>query len=474
MKTLIKKVIFYDKLYPLIKSSFVYHSWKKANGILANTLNNEPSKDFFVIGVTGSNGKTTTVNLLHKMLNEQLAKTVMVSTANIKIWEKEIHNDKKMTSLDIFDLQKLLARSRSEWCKVAVLEVSSHGIDQQRFEGINFDYALLTNITRDHLDYHGDMHNYAKTKEQLFTWVLRNNKRNKFASFNIDDKTGKKWYNETAIDKRIDFSVTMNSTLKAENIRESLTGTQFTIKYLGKPFEVNSPLLGTHNVYNFLSALSVWLNIGLDIEKCIKSLEGFDKVAGRLDKTEYKGATYFVDFAHSPDALDKTLEYISHIKPEKWRIITVFGAPGNRDQGKRPEMGTLAHKRSDITIVTDDDADTENRLNIIKQVVEEIAHDSDAILKHDNSGENEKVSSDIPWSMFWANEIGTSNQAKDKNKELYIIPERKFAIKFAAELAKEWDIVLIAGKGHETIQLTNYGRRKRSDKKILHYYLSKK
>ncbi|PID34945.1 MAG: UDP-N-acetylmuramoyl-L-alanyl-D-glutamate--2,6-diaminopimelate ligase [candidate division SR1 bacterium] len=444
MKQVIKKIIFYDKLYPIIKSSFFYQYWKKGNALIAQAINNNPAKDFFIIGVTGTNGKTTTVNLLHKMLNEQLAKTISISTESIRIGHQVFHNDKKMTSLDVFDLQSTLSQAKAQGCKIAVLEASSQGIDQNRFEGIRFDYGILTNITRDHLDYHNTMEEYTRSKQQLFKAILKNGKSNKYGSFPMDDRAGKDWYENMAFDKRISYSVTMNSTLKANNIRPSLTGTDFEISYLGKIFEVHSPLLGEHNVYNFLAALSVGINIGLDIEKCIKSLETMPTISGRLEKISHKEVDYFVDFAHTPDGLEKTLSYLSEMKmssttPGKNRkLITVFGAPGNRDKDKRPEMGNIAWKYSDVIIATDDDADTENRFKILEGLTSQITPEN------------------------------------NPEKEFVVIPERKFAIKFAVELAQAGDIVIFAGKGHETVQITNEGKRPWSDKKVVEYYLSKK
>ncbi len=436
MKNIIKKIIFYDKLYPAIKSSFFYQYWKKWNALFAQAINDNPAKDFFIIGVTWTNGKTTTVNLLHKMLNDQLAKTVSISTESIRIGNDILPNTKKMTSLDVFDLQSTLSQAKEMWCKIAVLEASSQGIDQNRFEGIRFDYGVLTNITRDHLDYHNTMEEYIKSKQQLFKSILKNGKNNKYWSFPVDDRAGKDWYENMAFDKRISYSVTMNSTLKANNIKPSLTWTDFEISYLGKIFDVHSPLLGTHNVYNFLAALSVGINIGLNIEECINSLENISTISGRLEKISHQGVDYFIDFAHTPDGLEKTLSYLSSMKTK--RLITVFWAPWNRDKDKRPEMGSIAWKYSDILIATDDDADTENRLKILEWLSRQI----------------------IPENA--------------PEKEFFIIPERKFAIKFAIELAQAGDIVIFAGKGHETIQITNEWKRQRSDKKVAEYYLSKK
>ena len=426
LKSLIKKITFYDKLYFLLKDSFLYQLRKKLNGQIANTLYGYPSRNFFVIGVTGTNGKTTTVNLIHKILNDHVAKTVMVSTANIKVGSQDLENNKKMTSLDVYDLQSILATAKDSWCKIAVLEASSHGLNQYRFEWVEFDFAVLTNITHDHLDFHGTMERYTKAKEKLFRYVLENKKQNKYASFNIDDKAGRRRYEDMPFDKKLSYSVVSSSNLKAENINISPVWTSFSFTYLGKSYEMQTKLLGEFNVYNILAAFSVVLQIGVPIEQAIQSVSNFAPVTGRMEPILWKWAHFFVDFAHTPDALEKTLDYLSKIK---WtgRLITLFGAPGCRDKTKRPIMGEIADQYSDILIVTDDDPDTENRLEILEQLTMNIKN-------------------------------------KQQGKNLFTIPERTLAVKFACELAQPGDVIMFAGKGHETVQLTNFGKRKWSDK----------
>ncbi|MFA5748321.1 MAG: UDP-N-acetylmuramoyl-L-alanyl-D-glutamate--2,6-diaminopimelate ligase [Candidatus Absconditabacterales bacterium] len=423
---MIKKLMGYNNLYGAIKNGFFYKTYKQLNGKIANLLYGYPSKDFFIIGVTGTNGKTTTVNLIHKILNENLGKTIMISTANMKIGEKEFENNKKMTSLDIYDLMALLETAKNEGCKIAVLETSSHGLEQSRFEGIDFDLAVLTNITHDHLDYHGTMEKYADAKEKLFKYVLHNHKQNKYAVFPGDDKIGRKWFEQMSFDNKINFCIDNSGILKAENIKENFNGTEFEIIYMGKKYAVKTPLLGKFNVYNILAALSVGLEIGIGLEKIITSIEGFKGISGRMEYFENKGIHYFVNFAHSPDALENILRYLKDIKGNG-RLITIFGAPGNRDKFKRPIMGEIVEQYADIAIATDDDPDSENRLSILKQLTEKI-------------------------------------NKKTLGKDFFILPERSFAIKFALKIAKPGDILVFTGKGHETVQLTNYGKRIRNDK----------
>ncbi len=425
MKSLIKKLIAYDKIYHFIKTSIFYQLRKQLNGQLANFTYGHPSKDFFVIGVTGTNGKTTTVNLIHKILNDCVSKTMMVSTANIKIGNKEIKNTKKMTSLDIYDLQSNLAIAKDAGCKIAVLEVSSHGLEQYRFEGVKFDCGVLTNITHDHLDYHKTMDNYAKAKKQLFKYILHNGKNHKYAVLPTDDSYGRKRFDEFAFDKKMSYSIHSSSFLKAENIHEYKDKTTFNINYLGKIYHITTHMVGLFNVYNILAALGVALEIGVNIEKAIAAIQEFTGVEGRMQRIDHKGITAYIDFAHTPDWLEKALSYLKTIKGE-WRLITTFGAPWVRDKEKRPIMGQIAADYSDIVIITDDDADTENRLQIIDQIQKWISN-------------------------------------KILGKDLFIIPERTLAIEFSTNIAQTNDILMFAGKGHESVHFTNTGKRPWSD-----------
>lgn len=432
MKSLLKKIFFYDKLYPVLKTSFIYQARKRVNGQIANALYSNPSKDFFVIGVTGTNGKTTTVNLIHQILNDNVAKCVSVSTANILVGNQEIPNKKKMTSLDIFDLQSTLAMAKDSGCQIAVLEASSQGLDQYRFEWIAFDFAVLTNITLDHLDYHGDMETYTNAKKMLFDYVIKNTKKNKYASFPMDDKIGRQRFDEMPFDKKLGRSIQWSSSLKAENIVEKTDWTEFAVSYLGTSYPISTHLLGSFNVYNILAALSVALQIGVNMDDAIASVQKVVGVTWRMECIEKNGVHCFVDFAHSPDALEKTLQYLSSIKWEH-KLITVFWAPGLRDKVKRPIMWEVVDQFADLIIATDDDPDTENRFSILQELTANI-------------------------------------KRKTLGKDFFIIPERKLAIKFALESAKAGDVIMFAGKGHETVQLTNLWRRKWSDMEEIENY----
>lgn len=229
-----------------------------------------------------------------------------------------------MTSLDVFDLQSLLSTAKNNGCKIAILETSSQGLDQHRFEGIEFDVAVLTNITHDHLDYHGGMEPYAESKKKLFRNVLSNSKQNKFWIFPADDSYGRKRFEEMPFDKKINYSTQASSILKATQIIEYLDHTEFVFSYLGKLYRSSTKLLWAYNVNNILAAIAVAIQIWLDISTILPSIEAFDGVEGRLQAKEIKGVNCFVDFAHTPDALEKTLSFLAGQKEKKnWLLFLV-------------------------------------------------------------------------------------------------------------------------------------------------------
>ena len=431
MKKFIKKLIWYDKIYITLKDSIFYQYYKKWRAKLADFLYENPSKDFFIIGVTWTNWKTTVVNLLHKILNENVAPTVAISTASIKIWDQEMENTKKMTSLDCFDLQQCLATAKASWCKIAVLETSSQWLDQERFNWIKFDFAVLTNITQDHLDYHKTMDNYAQAKKKLFRYVLTNWRDKKYAAFCVDDRIGKKWFEEMAFDEKISYWIHNSAVIKATKIEESAEWTYFEFSYLWQKFSGVTQLIWSYNICNILWAISVCVQLWLKVEPALKSIESFQWVPWRMDPVYINWTKFFVDFAHTPDGLEKTLSFASNAK-WNWRLITICWAPWNRDKEKRPIMWEIAVRYSDIVIFTDDDPDTENRLSILNQLTKSI---------------QEK------WYPA--------------KKKVFVVPERNYALKLATEIAKEWDIVVSCWKWHEQIQLTNFWKRKWNDKKQL-------
>lgn len=415
-------------MFELIRRSVFYKIYKKFRSRYASIVNWNPSWDMFVIWVTWTDWKTTTCNIIHSIVNNNLGKAVLISTSNIKIWEDDIKNDTKMSSLDPLFLHKYLNLAKNSWCKYAILEVTSHWIDQFRFSDIIFDIWVLTNITAEHLDYHKTLENYANTKRKLFESIIRNVKHTKGAVLPKDSEYWRKWSEDLPFDKFLDYWVFTYASVRWIDINEQYNCTEFNLVYLWKQFPVKTLLLWEFNVQNICAAVSVWILMWIWVESIIKTIESFEWVDGRQDFVENGGVKYYIDFAHTPNWLEKVLTFLRKIKWE-WRLITVFWAPWNRDKYKRPKMWKIVDTYSDYVIVTDDDPDTEDRYEIVKQIISWI---------------NRKE-----WDRF------------------YILPQREHAIDMAVEIAKEWDIVLLAWKGHETVQVTNFWKRKWNDKDYL-------
>jgi UDP-N-acetylmuramoyl-L-alanyl-D-glutamate--2,6-diaminopimelate ligase len=256
MISFIKKLILYKYRFPFLINSTLYQWWKKAYAKIASLLYNNPTKGMFVIGVTGTDGKTTTTNLIHHILQENVGKTALISTAVIKIGNEVIPNTYKMTSLDPFQLRKILQVVKESGCTHLVLEVASHAIHQHRFDGIEFDMAVLTNITPEHLDYHKTMDAYADVKKQLFMQVMKNSKAMKLAVLPKDDDYGRKRCDELYFDKMLTYSINTSSMLRGENINLGMNHTTFSFNYLGKATDITMELPGSYNVLNALAAIA--------------------------------------------------------------------------------------------------------------------------------------------------------------------------------------------------------------------------
>lgn len=234
MKSFVQKLILYKYWFPYFSQSMIYQRRKAMYAKVARMAYDNPAKNMFIIGVTGTDGKTTTTNIVHHILQQNLGKTALISTAVIKIGDEVFPNTFKMTSLDPFKLWRIIQVAKNAGCQYIVLEVASHALHQHRFDGIDFDMAILTNITPEHLDYHRTMDNYANTKKQLFLQVMKNKKTSKLAVLPKDDEYGRKWIDELYFDKMLSYSINTSSMMKGENIEIGYNHTNFTFNYLGK------------------------------------------------------------------------------------------------------------------------------------------------------------------------------------------------------------------------------------------------
>ncbi|MGI6225449.1 MAG: UDP-N-acetylmuramoyl-L-alanyl-D-glutamate--2,6-diaminopimelate ligase [Peptococcales bacterium] len=384
---------------------------------------NYPSQKIILVGVTGTNGKTTTTNLIAKIFEDQGHEVGLIGTIHNRIGKRIIPVER--TTPESSDLQELLSEMVTEGVTCVVMEVSSHALDLARVRGCEFDITVFTNLTQDHLDYHKTMEDYYRAKAKLFTDLgLNSTKKNrKVAVINGDNPWGQKLLAETT-QKQISYGVDEDVDLKAEEIKITANGVSYCIERE----KVDLKLTGKFNVYNSLAALAVAKSQGYALEDAIKSLEDISSIAGRFELVQGGGDfAVIVDYAHTPDGLINILTTAEEFT--KGRIITVFGCGGDRDRTKRPLMGKAAAEHSDYLIITSDNPRTENPEQIIEDIL---------------PGVNEIIS---------------------KNK-YQVVVERKEAIREALKMAQKDDIVIIAGKGHETYQEIN-GKKYPFDDKLV-------
>lgn len=409
MKTFIKRLI------PVSWLLF-YH---KLRAIAANLIYGFPSRGLTIIGVTGTNGKTTTCQMIYSILQSVGCKTALATTVDFRIGDQITPNITKMTTINPWKLQAFLAQARDERCQYAVIEITSHSLVQNRVWGIRIDGAVLTNITYDHLDYHKTMTAYKQAKLKLF-------QNEPYAiAVNYDNENFQQFINQPA---KIKLSYSLEPASKADvratDIRQTSAGTRLIITAREEREKLNLPLPGRFNVSNALAAIAITLSYGITVKAAIRALEQMSGVRGRMEQIDLgQDFTVLVDYAHTPDALEKVYEAI---KPwAKSRIIAVFGATGNRDKAKRPILGRIASRNADICIVTDEDPDNENPIKIIEQVAKGVV------------------------------EGAPSGRKRIEGKNFFKIVNRREAIKLALRLAKSGDIVLITGKGHEEVMVVN-------------------
>ncbi len=395
-------------------------------GLLASYKYNYPTKYYNTIGVTGTNGKTSITHWLNQAYSNLNKKTAIIGTTGAGIYPNT--NDFKMTTPDPITLQEMLANFMNEKIDLLAMEVSSHALIQGRVNGVKYDVAIWTNLTQDHLDYHGTMENYYQAKRNLFYWESL-----KQAIVNTDDKYGKRLYDEIK-QSRLDLrclSYGINSgDLYASNIKVTLNGTSFQLNYGLENIHVNVKLVGNFNVYNLLAVAGTLLLDGYSLAQIVPILEVLNPVPGRMETLILPNKPLVVvDYAHTPDALENVLNTLSQIE-HIGKIYCVFGCGGDRDAKKRPIMGKIASEIADVVIVTSDNPRTENPEMIVQEVI----------------GGIEKIN--------------------------YIaITDRKSAIDYALKEANASDIVLIAGKGHETYQEVCGKREHFSDVEVALNYL---
>jgi len=394
---------------------------------LANQIENEPSQKLTMVGLTGTNGKTSTCRIITDMLNALDYPTGLLGTiANVI---NKVKYESKLTTPEPVELHHLLRLMVDNDVKACVMEASSHALDLKRVDHVDFDYAVFTNLTEDHLDYHSTFEQYFNAKAKLFTLA------SKGRIINIDDRYGKRLYDlclEDELDvKTISYGIDTEADVRAEKIRYNNTGSFYELVTPKGRVEVQIPLPGKIYVYNSLAAFSILYLMGYSLEHIQATCERINLVPGRMELVQKDtDVRVFVDYAHTPDALSNVIDIARSVT--EGRVLTVFGCGGDRDSMKRPLMGKIAESKSDSIYITSDNPRTEDPNHIIQDILKGLSHPERA----------------------------------------HVESKRDRAIGQAIKDAQKGDVVLIAGKGHETYQDINGTKHDFDDRKIALGYLN--
>jgi UDP-N-acetylmuramoyl-L-alanyl-D-glutamate--2,6-diaminopimelate ligase len=382
---------------------------REALAQLASTFFGHPSGKLKMIGVTGTNGKSTTAFLIKHLLERAGQSSGLIGTIQYEIGERRLPASR--TTPESLDLQELLSQCAEAGCRNVVIEVSSHALSQGRSNEIEFAVGVFTNLTRDHLDFHRGMKDYFEAKARLFESLRRSLREDRKAVINVDDPYGQQLIGRFGKDLAIiTYGMGARADFRASDFKVEMNGTSYRLDAMDKSYLVRLPLIGRFNIYNSLAALAAVRAVGLDVRTAVQALAKAPQIPGRLEAVPAKRKfQVFVDYAHTDDALLNVVKTCRDLNPN--RLILVFGCGGNRDKTKRPLMGTVADQYADYAFITSD--------NPRKEDPEAIIRDVEAGFKH-------------------------------KNYEKIV--DRKEAITRAIAMAQPRDIVLIAGKGHEKYQ----------------------
>lgn len=387
-----------------------------------------PARQLKVIGVTGTNGKTTTTQCITSILQKAGKKVAMASTINFEIGEKKWTNSSKFTTLSAWKLQKFLREAVRDGCEYAILETSSHALDQHRVWGIRYEIAVMTNVTREHLDYHHTMKEYRRAKRRLF-------ERAQMAVVNLDMESPEEYLHAKSFAKSVTYGIEQTrADIVAEQLSMNAEGASFLVQ--GTTFQIHLP--GRYNVENALASLGVARLLAIDFSVAKQALNDILGIKGRMESVpNTHGLHILIDYAVTPDALEKLYTLITSMRSEGERIIAVFGACGERDRGKRPIMGSLVSSFADMLILTNEDPYHEDPERIL-------------------------------------NEIEQGIVSKEKGKDYWRISDRREAIAQALSLAKSGDWVVVTGKGAEETMAIGDKRLAWSERGVIGEELQKK
>jgi UDP-N-acetylmuramoyl-L-alanyl-D-glutamate--2,6-diaminopimelate ligase len=402
------RAVICEEFPPSTREGVTYIRVADTQNALARAASNfydNPSDELELIGVTGTNGKTTVTTLLYKLFQKAGKPAGLISTIRICIGDHQLPTTH--TTPDSITINRTLREMIDRGVGYCFMEVSSHGIAQGRTAGLNFKGGVFTNLTHDHLDYHGDFATYRNVKKSFFDQLGSN----AFALYNADDKNGSVMVQNTAA-RKYSYALKTAADYKARIMENQFTGLQLQIN----GFEVWTRLIGSFNAYNLLAIYAVSDLLGIEAQDSLRIISELENVDGRFQHTLSKGGiNAIVDYAHTPDALKNVLETINAIRSRNEQLITVVGCGGDRDREKRPKMGNIASSLSDQVIFTSDNPRSEDPESIIREIEKGVR--------------------------------------PENYKKTLSVTDRMQAIKTACAMAKEGDIVIVAGKGHETYQV---------------------
>ena len=405
---------------------------REAMSVMSDIFNNSPSEELTIIGVTGTNGKTTTSYMIHRLLDLGHRRSGLIGTIKYDL-KSDNEIEAARTTPEAIDLQNYLSQMISNGCCSAVMEVSSHALSQSRTSHVHYDVGVFTNLSHDHLDYHGNMDRYFNAKKILFDQLSNNEVKNKaVAVINSDDDWGRKLvdYLSNKKVKTVTYGLANGADYRAVDLRLTKTSIEFAIEVGSRKFKSSIPLVGRFNIYNALAALASCAAVGLNVRETVNNLKQLPQIPGRLESVSSGRAfEVFVDYAHTPDALEKTLLSIKELDPR--RIILVFGCGGERDLEKRAKMGDVASRFSNYSIITSDNPRSEDPMEIIKGI---------------ESG------------------FGGSHYE--------ILEDRREAIAKGVSYLAPGDVLLIAGKGHEDYQMVGKDRLEFDDRLVARQMLN--
>jgi UDP-N-acetylmuramoyl-L-alanyl-D-glutamate--2,6-diaminopimelate ligase len=382
----------------------VVREGRKAAAVAAGAAYGNPARELSMIGITGTNGKSTTAGILRHLLDHSGSRAASIGTLGVLLGTEAevVPGGAELTTPGPVELQRILRELVDRQVRTVAMEVSSHSLDQRRIDGLSFDSAVFTNLTRDHLDYHHTMEAYFAAKARLMEYIEPDGT----AVINVDDSN---WEHLPDSREKILFGVAQRADVRATSVRFSPSGSEWNLEYDGESVPVALPLIGDVNVHNALGAAAVGISFGVSIGDIAERLRGLPQVPGRLEVIS-RNPTILRDYAHTPDAIERAL---AAIRPfTSGRLILVFGCGGDRDRGKRAEMGHAAEAGADVVIVTNDNPRTEDP---------------------------ERILDDIE-----------SGMSPGRHQRMV---DRRAAIQSAIEQADQGDVVLLAGKGHETYQI---------------------